>query len=155
MKKNKKRIFFIVSLSLLLVFMLSIIVHLTSVEISDIESIEVNKPVQLFQQYFNYKINFTDKSIIYEKKDCGEIETFCTNFTDKNAEYFVKRANLYGFFSWKEGYANLNVEDGKTVDIVIKFQDGSTQEINCYAKFPLTYDLMADVFYEAFGYNIL
>ena len=76
MKKNKKRIFFIVSLSLLLVFMLSIIVHLTSVEISDIESIEVNKPVQLFQQYFNYKINFTDKSIIYEKKIVVKLKLF-------------------------------------------------------------------------------
>lgn len=50
------------------IFVLSTIIHLTNVEISDIESIEVNKPVQLFQQYFKYEINFTDKSIIYEKK---------------------------------------------------------------------------------------
>lgn len=155
MKNNKKNIFLIATILMFVIFVLSTIIHLTNVEISDIESIEVNKPVQLFQQYFKYEINFTDKSIIYEKKDCGKIETFCTNFTDKNVEYFVKRANLYGFFTWKEGYANLNVEDGKTVDIVIKYQDGSTQEVNCYAKFPFTYDLMADVFYEAFGYHIL
>lgn len=37
----------------------------------------------------------------------------------------------------------------------IKFTDGSVQETHCYAKFPFTYDKMTEVFYEAFGYNIL
>jgi len=43
----------------------------------------------------------------------------------------------------------------KYVNICIQFKDGSIKKILCYAKFSFTYDKMADVFYEAFGYNIL
>lgn len=76
MKNNKKKIFLIATILMFVIFVLSTIIHLTNVEISDIESIEVNKPVQLFQQYFKYEINFTDKSIIYEKKIVVKLKLF-------------------------------------------------------------------------------
>ena len=48
-----------------------------------------------------------------------------------------------------------NVDDGAWVSIYINFKDGPVQETYCYAEFPPNYDKMAEVFHEAFGYNIL
>ncbi|MDE7138660.1 MAG: hypothetical protein K2O29_09455, partial [Ruminococcus sp.] len=83
--------------------------------------------------------------------DYDKNETFHTDFTDKDAETFIKQANLYGFFNWNESYKTPNVEDGTAVGIVINFKDGSVHETHCYEAYPPNYDEMAEVFHEAFG----
>lgn len=151
MKKNKKRIFFIVFLSLLLIFTLSTILHLTTVKISDIESIEIAVEYGYPHFTYSYKIDFLNKSILNETDNYDENKTFYTDFTDKDAEYFIEKANLYGFFYWNESYETSNTNDGKAVDIFINFKDGSVKKTLCYANFPPNYDKMEEVFYKAFG----
>ncbi|MDE5771224.1 MAG: hypothetical protein K2I06_06290 [Ruminococcus sp.] len=92
---------------------------------------------------------------MHDTEDYDKNETCYADFTKEQAEKFVKKANLYGFFGWQESYERKNIDDGKGVDICIKFKDGSVHETYCYEKFPLTYNLMAEVFYETFGYHIL
>lgn len=105
---------------------------------------------------YSYKIDFLNGSILHEIESYDKTENFYTDFTHKEAEKFVEKANQYGFFSWEESYDSPNcVEDGTAVNIYINFKDGSVKETLCYAKFPPNYDKMAEVFYEAFGYYIL
>lgn len=152
----KKRIVSIVSLTLIIIVLIFFITHcfILKKDINDIETIKIDTSGYL-SPTCECEINFTNNSLVYKTTDYDEIETFYAEFTDKDTEYFIKKANFYGFFNWEKSYENNNVYDGYGATICIKFTDGSVQETHCYAKFPLTYDLMADVFYEAFGYNIL
>lgn len=162
MKKNKKRIFFIVSLLLLLVLTLSTIVYLINiksdtgkisdtVKISDIENIEIVVGGGYPPFTYSYKIDFLNKSILHETEDYDKSETFYTEFTNEDSEFFIKQANLYGFFQWNELYETPNdVEDGIRVGIYTTFKDGSVQETHCYEDFPPNYDKMVEVFHEAF-----
>lgn len=125
------------------------------VELNEIESIEIDKVCYYPHAEYRYFIDFSENSVLHETKDDDKSETFYDTFTDEQAENFVKRANLYDFFSWEESYYNPNVHDGKGVDIFINFKDGSVKEIHCFNKFPLTYDVMRGVFYDAFGYYMI
>ncbi|MCM1316413.1 MAG: hypothetical protein NC244_13700 [Alistipes senegalensis] len=165
MKKNKKRIFFIVSLLLLLIFTLFTIVHLINVKsdtgkisdavkIGDIESIEIDVEYGYPHYAYSYKIDFLNKSILHEVDEYDKNETFYTNFTDTDAEYFIKRANSYDFFQWNESYETPNVEDGLSIGIYTTFKDGAVQKTHCYEAFPPNYDKMVEVFHEAFGFYI-
>lgn len=73
-----------------------------------------------------------------------------TTFTEKDKEYFIKYANYYGFFNWKESYT-CDYYDMSGTNICITFKNGAQKNINCYGKFPLTYDKMKKVFEKAFG----
>lgn len=144
----------IIIVTIFLFFMVQYFIY--KKDIDDIETINISKSGYLLSTCM-CEIDFLNNSFMYETigySENDESKTIYKKFTNKDEEFFMKKANLYGFFCWKESYDS-NVYDGKGVTICIKFTDGSVQEIHCYAKFPLTYDLMADVFYETFGYHIL
>ncbi|MBO5163389.1 MAG: hypothetical protein J6B75_02945 [Ruminococcus sp.] len=157
MERRKIKIISIVSVILIIaVITLSVIqFFISSKNTNDIETINIETNYGYLSPTYTYKINFLDNSIMYKIEDANKNETSYTKFSDKDAKTFVKKANLYGFFQWNDLYESPNTDDGKYVNICIRFKDGSIKEILCYAKFPFTYDKMAEVFYEAFGYNIL
>ena len=100
---------------------------------------------------YSYKIDFLNSSILHEIEDYDKSENFYTDFTYQEAEFFVEKANQYGFFNWEESYNNPYVDDGTAVGILINFKDGSVHETLCYNAYPPNYDEMAEVFHEAFG----
>lgn len=155
---KKKKIIIISAILIIIVITFFIAQYLIyKKDIDDIETIKISKSGYLLSTCI-CEIDFSNNSFMYETvgySENDESKTICKKFTDKDAESFIKKANLYGFFCWKESYDNSNVYDGKGVTIYIKFTDGSVQETHCYAKFPFTYDKMEEVFYETFGYNIL
>lgn len=150
----KKKIKMIISIILVIVIAIFFILQY-SIYIKNVKSIEIKLNYGYLSPTYTYKFNFFNNSIMHKTEDYDKNEIFYTEFTNKDAEYFIKKANLYVFFNWKESYMNNGVHDGKWVEISIIFKDNSIKETYCYADFPLTYDLMADVFYEAFGYHIL
>lgn len=128
------------------------------IDVSDIESMEISANYGYLSYTYTYEFNFDNNSVTCEKIAPyweEDTKTYCIYFTDKDAEYFVKKANLYGFFSWEGSYINNNIDDGECVSIYVKFKDGSVQKTYCYADFPRNYDKMAKVFSKAFGKNIL
>ena len=157
--KKKKIIISIVSLILIIIVFSIIKCNVTNIDVSDIENMKISVNYGYLSYTYTHEFNFCNNYAIRKKEatnwDDNNDETFYIKFTDKDAEYFVKKANLYGFFNWEESYINNGVYDGKWVEISIKFKDGSVHETYCYADFPSNYDKMADVFYETFGYNIL
>ncbi len=153
--KKRKILIRLFSIIIIIIFLFTIQYFIHKKDIKDIENIEIKLNCGYLSPTYTYRFNFLNNSIMHKTEDYDEDETFYTEFTDKNAKYFVKKANLYGFFNWEESYINNGVFDGEWVEISIKFKDGSVHETYCYADFPPNYDKMADVFYEAFGYNIL
>lgn len=164
MKKKKKTII----IAILLIIIIPILTILTikyftykkvtNIDVSDIESMEISRNSGYLSYTYTYEFNFDNNFVICEKEADNweeETKTYCIDFTDKDAEYFVKKANLYGFFSWEESYMRNNVDDGAWVSIYINFKDGSVQETYCYADYPHNYDKMVEVFYKAFGEKIL
>ncbi len=162
MKKKKKIIIILLIIIILILTIFTIryfaYKNVTNINVSDIENMEISVNYGYLSYTYTHEFNFSNNSAIRKKEATNwddDDETFNIKFTDKDAEYFVKKANLYGFFKWEKSYINNNVYDGKWANIFIKFKDGSVQETYCYADFPPNYDKMAEVFYEAFGYNIL
>lgn len=129
--------------------------NLSIVELNEIESIEIDTVCYYPYAKYRYFIDFSENSILCKTEDDDKSETFYDIFTDEQEENFVKRANLYDFFSWEESYYNPNVHDGMSVSIDIKFKDGSVKETYCCNEFPLTYDVMCEVFYDSFGYYMI
>lgn len=165
MKKKKKTIIIVILLIIIIpiltIYTIKFFTYKKNAidfDVSDIESMEISRNSGYLSYTYTYEFNFDNNFVICEKEADNweeETKTYCIDFTDKDAEYFVKKANLYGFFSWEESYMRNNVDDGAWVSIYINFKDGSVQETYCYAEFPPNYNKMAEVFYEAFGYNIL
>lgn len=161
MKKRKK-----IMLVILLIIIIPILTIFTiryfkyKKNIDDIKTIKISTYKGYLSPSNEYIIDF-DKNLVtynytYFNQSNEDNQYSSRNFTKEDAEYFIEKANLYGFFNWKESYKTKNGgHDLPYTHIYITFKDNFIQEIYCYAKFPLTYDLMADVFYEAFGYNIL
>lgn len=164
MKKRKKIIIIllIIIIPILTFFTIKYFTYkkkVTNINVSDIENMKLSVNYGYLSYTYTYEFNFSNNSAIRKKEetnwDDNNDETFYIKFTDKDAEYFIKKANSYGFFNWGKSYENNYVDDGKWADIFIEFKDGSVQETYCYADFPPNYYKMAEVFYEAFGYNIL
>lgn len=164
MKKKKKVIIILllIIITILTIFTIRYFTYkknVTNINVSDIENMEISVNYGYLSYTYTHEFNFSNNSAIRKKEatnwDDNNDETFYIKFTDKDAEYFIKKANLYGFFNWEKSYTNNNVYDGKWVNIFIKFKDGSVHETYCYEDFPPNYDKMAEVFYETFGYNIL
>ncbi len=161
MQKKKKTLIFIISLILIIISALLFVIkysiynknsnNIKNISLNDIENIKIVVGGGYPPVTYRYKIDFLNKSILHEIDDYDKNETFHTDFTDKDAETFIKQANLYGFFNWNESYKTPNVEDGTAVGIFINFKDGSVHETHCYEAYPPNYDEMAEVFYEAFG----
>ncbi|MBO5163390.1 MAG: hypothetical protein J6B75_02950 [Ruminococcus sp.] len=162
--ERKKKIIII-----LLIIIIPIITILTiftiryftySKSVDDIKTIEISTYKGYLSPSNKYNIDF-DKNLVtynytYLNQTNNDNQCSSRNFTKEDSEYFIKKANLYGFFNWKESYkAKYNGADLPSTNIYITFKDNSVQEIYCLAEFPPNYDKMAEVFHEAFGYNIL
>lgn len=162
MKKKKKTIIFITFLIIIiLIFTIFAIRYFTyKKNIDDIKKIEISTYKGYLSSSDKYIIDF-DKNLVtynytYFNQPNEDNQYSSRNFTKEDAEYFIEKANLYGFFNWKESYKTKNGgSDLPYTHIYIKFKDNSIQEIYCYAQFPFMYDKITDVFYEAFGYHIL
>lgn len=116
----------------------------------DIVRIEVNSGEYLFQKFYDYTIDVENNTLTYVN------ENRITSFNDDEKKDFVRKANIYGMFSWKEEYTPKgSVCDGNYTSIYITYNDGSCQKIHCYIEHPLTYDKMREVFLETFGYHII
>ena len=159
--KKKVTIFIIFLITIILIFTIFAMRYFTyKKNIEDIKIIKISNYSGYSSRSNKYIIDF-DKNLVtynytYFNQSNEDNQYSSRNFTKEDAEYFIERANLYGFFYWKESYKTKNGgHDLPYTHIYITFKDNFIQEIYCYAKFPLTYDLMADVFYETFGYNIL
>ncbi len=123
--------------------------------VNDIAKIEVITGGYL-RSTSNYTVDFISNEIscVIDKEVI--IETYSSAIDENKKELFVSKANLYGMFQWKELYKpNETVYDGQYTEIYITYSDGSNQEILCSNEYPITYDKMQEVFYEAFGYNML
>lgn len=160
MKKKKKTIIFMTFLIIIiLIFTIFTIRYFTyKKNIDDIKIIEVSTNLGYMYPTNNYIIDF-DKNLItynykYHHKENNDNQTLNRNFTEKDARYFIKKANLYGFFSWKDTYRKNFGADGPHTYICITFKDDTVQKINCWADFPFTYNKIGEVLYEAFGYDI-
>lgn len=116
---------------------------------SDISRIEIKTGEYIFQEFQNYTIDF-DNNIFTHKIQNTDKEKI-TNFSDEDKENFVRKANIYGFFGWKELYDIGEVEDGGYTKFLITYSDGSQQKISCYNKYPDTYSEVWNAIYEIFG----
>ena len=125
--------------------------NINIIDIENIKSIEISVEYGYPHSIYSYKIDFLNSSILHEIEDYDKSENFYTDFTYQEAEFFVEKANQYGFFNWEESYDNPNIEDGEGIDIFINFKDGSIKETLCYNAYPPNSDVMAEVFHEAFG----
>ena len=128
--------------------------------IDDIKIIEISKYDGFECPVREYVIDFTKNLITYnytylnQTNDDNQFSS--ENFSKEDSKYFIKKANLYGFFNWKKSYKTKNGgHDLPYTYISIIYKNDDIQIIDCDNVYPFTYDLMADVFYEAFGYNIL
>ena len=108
MQKKKKTLIFIIFLILIIIsaslFVIKYSIYnknsndIKNIIINDIENIEIVVAGGYPPVTYRYKIDFLNKSILHEIDDYDKNETFYTDFTDKDAEYFIKKANLYVFF---------------------------------------------------------
>ncbi|MCM1316412.1 MAG: hypothetical protein NC244_13695 [Alistipes senegalensis] len=164
MKKKKISVFTISLILIIIIASLFVIKYfiynknsndIENISLNDIENIEIVVGGGYPPVTYRYKISFSNNSILHKRDDDDNSETFYTEFTNEDSEFFIKQANLYGFFQWNELYETPNVEDGIRVGIYTTFKDGSVQETHCYEAFPPNYDKMAEVFHEAFGYYML
>ncbi|MCM1316012.1 MAG: hypothetical protein NC205_06205 [Prevotella sp.] len=70
---------------------------------SDIVSIEISAEAPYFQVHYKYFIDFSENTLTYNnlKNDLKRV----TTFSDEDKKDFVHKANMYGFFNWKESYS--------------------------------------------------
>lgn len=154
--KISKRIIVIVISSLCIILVVILFLHFKDrKDVNDIEKIEVTTGGYLLSTA-NYTIDFISDEIHYLIEDKGMVKTDSARLDENDKEFFVSKANLYGMFHWKESYKpDEDIYDGKYTEIYITYTDGSSQEILCSNDYPATYEKMQEVFYEAFGYNVL
>ncbi|MBE6862221.1 MAG: hypothetical protein E7497_04905 [Ruminococcus sp.] len=127
-------------------------------ELNEISKIKTTYCYGYLYPTYTYEIDFISNTITctsYSFNSTNIEDSFSTSFSEEDAAYFIKYANLYGFFNWKETYTKHGVQDGIIVNINIEYVDKSNRTVECYAEFPNTFDKMQEVFYEAFGYNML
>lgn len=164
MNKTKKIVTIIFAVLLIIIIAISILFtvrhfkYATDFDVSDIESMEISANYGYLSYTYTYEFNFDNKSVTCEKESPyweESTKTYYIYFTDEDEEYFMKKANFYGFFSWEGLYINNNIADGESFSIYVKFKDGTVHETSGYEDYPRNYDKMAKVFSKAFGENIL
>ena len=121
---------------------------------SDIDRIEIEDGEYLFGYSSNYIIDFKSNTLTKtEIARDSELEKI-THFSDEDKENFVRKANMYVFFSWKESYSPIGeVHDGGYTDFLIIYNDGSQHKTSCYNAYPDTYDAMWEAIRECFTYG--
>ncbi|MCM1506293.1 MAG: hypothetical protein NC177_04035 [Ruminococcus flavefaciens] len=119
---------------------------------SDIVSIKISSEAPLFSRYNKYFIDFNSNTVTKTERDGDDEKEKTTHFSDVDKENFVNKANMYGFFSWKESYLGKRPNDNYLIGICITYSDGSEQDI-CFQSpnIPPSYETMQDVFLETFG----
>lgn len=128
--------------------------------IDDIKIIEVSKYSGFGCPVREYVIDF-DKNLVtynytYLNRTNNDNQFSSGNFSKEDAEYFLEQANSCRFFNWKKSYKTRHGgNDLPYTCIRIIYKNGDIQIIKCDNAYPHNYDQMAEVFYEAFGYNIL
>lgn len=152
--------FIFIFIDIIVLFIIQFSIYPKDVDIKDIASIVIDKSegnAGYIAPDYHYEIDF-DNNTVTEHIDNPTYDTTPTDsettFTETDKKYFIRCANNYGFFNWKDSYKS-SIYDMKGVDIHITFKNGMQKNINCYGKFPLRYEKMKKVFEKAFGYNIL
>ena len=147
--KKRKILIRLFSIIIIIIFLFTIQYFIHKKDIKDIENIEIKLNCGYLSPTYTYRFNFLNNSIMHKTEDYDEDETFYTEFTDKNAKYFVKKANLYGFFNWKKSYKTKNGgHDLPYTYISIIYKNDGIQIIDCDNAYPPNYDKMAEVFYR-------
>ena len=154
MKSKKKKILLSAVIFIFIVAAAIIVRYFVNkrvVDVKDVVSIEINESGGnggfIAPSYF-YKIDFNNNTVTEHVENPMNTTTQTdskTTFTEADKSYFIKYANYYGFFNWKESYDN-DCYDMKSTNICITFKDGTQKNINCYGKFSLTYEKMKKVF---------
>lgn len=160
MKKRKK-----IMLVILLIIIIPILTIFTiryfkyKKNIDDIKTIKISNYNGYLSPSNEYIIDF-DKNLVtynytYFNQSNEDNQYSSRNFTKEDAEYFIEKANLYGFFNWKKSYKTKHGgNDLPYTYISIIYKNDDIQIIDCYNAYPLNYDKMGEVLYEAFGYDI-
>lgn len=122
----------------------------------DIISIETEIETPLFLEHDKYIIDFSKNTFTYNdfKSDSEKI----TAISDEDKKNFVRKANIHGFFDWKEVYESTEngENDSAVYSIYITYNDNSEQKIFFQIPdTPVTFEAMREVFHETFGYYIL
>ena len=158
--KKKVTIFIIFLITIILIFTIFAMRYFTyKKNIEDIKIIKISNYSGYSSRSNKYIIDF-DKNLVtynYTYLNNSEDNQYSSrNFTKEDAEYFIEKANLYGFFNWKKSYKTKHGgNDLPYTYISIIYKNDDIQIIDCDNAYPPNYDKMAEVFYEAFGYNIL
>lgn len=154
-RKKKIRIALAIFIGILMIIAIIFLIlyHNGKKDADDIVRIEVETGGYMLKEW-NYVIDFNTNTMLHSVQDSEKNKSFSSKFTEQEKIDFVKSANLYGFFQWKEEYF-ADIYDGRYVEIYITYTDGSCQEILCSNAYPFTYDKMKEVFVETFGYDIL
>lgn len=157
MKKKKKVIVFIILLIIIiLIFTIFAIRYFTyEKNVDDIKKIEISTYSGYSAQSNKYIIDFDKDLVTYDYTyltHSDDNQYSSRNFTKEDAEYFIEKANLYGFFNWKKSYKTKNKGfDLPYTYIRIIYKNDYIQIIDCDNAYPSNYDKMAEVFHEAFG----
>lgn len=146
MKSKKKKILLSAVIFIFIVIAAAIIVRYfvnkRVVDVKDIVSIEINESGGnggfITPSYF-YKIDFNNNTITEHVENPMNTTTQTdskTTFTEADKSYFIKYANYYGFFNWKESYDN-DCYDMKSTNICITFKDGTQKKYKLLWEIPV------------------
>ncbi|MCM1506292.1 MAG: hypothetical protein NC177_04030 [Ruminococcus flavefaciens] len=119
------------------------------VSASDIARIEIESTNYYPYYYSKYIVDFESNTVMITSGDSQGEEEKTRNFSEEKKENFVRKANMYGFFNWKESYEPMGeVDDGRCEYFLTIYNDGSQHETWCDNAYPITYDEMWDAFFE-------
>lgn len=157
----KKKVIISIIFLIIIISVIFVIRYFTyEKSVDDIKIIEVSKysgfecPVR--EYIIDFEENLVTYSYTYLNQTNDDNQFSSENFKKEDAEYFVKQANSYRFFNWKKSYKTKNGgHDLPYTYIRIIYKNDDIKIIDCDNAYPPNYDEMAEVFHEAFGYNIL
>ena len=125
----------------------------SSPEVGTIDTIYISET--LWGQTFpEYKIDLQNKEVWsytvpsvedYKPRDTtaeNEGFVFVGNLTDDEVAEFLEDCKEYRFTSWNELYEDDSVSDSVWYRIEIRYQDGSTQTVAAFNKYPKTWNEM-------------
>lgn len=156
----KKKVIISIIFLIIIISVIFVIRYFTyEKSVDDIKIIEISNYSGYSTQSNKYIIDFGKNLVTYNCTYLNNSENnqySSRNFTKEDAEYFIKQANSCRFFNWKKSYKTKNGgHDLPYTYIRIIYKNDDIQIIDCDNAYPPNYDEMAEVFHEAFGYNIL
>lgn len=124
----------------------------------DINRIEIIAEEHLFSYYSKDIVDFSTNTITETIIESNIEKEKIIKFSDEDKKNFVRKANIHGFFDWKEVYESTEngENDSAVYSIYITYNDNSKQKIFFQIPdTPVTFEDMREVFHETFGYYIL